>query len=423
MPKGIKAKLQKAKAAAQRMQAIAKDVKKIEQIANAPMYHLGGAIGKKLGHQKIGQGAGKFLGKIMGTGDYVVHSNSIAKTSAVSGDAVPQFGAGGRRGVRITHREFLGDIVTSSDGRFSIQQYALNPGLYSTFPWLSVLAAQFDQWKPNGIVVCFKSTASTYSGTAALGTCILATDYDPDDPPYVNKLEMENSQFAVSGSAAENIIHPVECALNERPVKVLYTRQGAISTDKRFYDLGNLYVATVGCAPNTNIGELWITYDITFYKEQLYGGILGRTLAQSLFRATAYDNVAPFGLTQIQDDNNTFNVSISGLNMTFPFSVNRGTFLVTCFWNGNSASNDVGVTYSSGCEPGPALWRYPTSGTLSSLIKTAGTDNDFILAFTVTLTAPTSFTSQTITLNSVSLPGSGGNCSVSITQLNPNVAW
>jgi hypothetical protein len=423
MPKGLKAKLQKAKAAAQRVQAIAKDVKKIEQIANSPMYHLGGAVGKRFGHQKIGQGAGRFLGKIMGTGDYVVNSNSIAKTSAVSGDAVPQFRAGGKRGVRITHREFLGDIITSNDGSFAITQYPLNPGLYTTFPWLSVLSAQFDQWKPNGIVACFKSTASTYSGTAALGTVVMATDYDPDDPAYVNKLEMENSQFAVSGSAAENIIHPVECALNERPVKVLYTRQGAISTDKRFYDLGNLYVATVGCAPNTNIGELWITYDITFFKEQLYGGILGRTLVQSLFRATSFDNTAPFGLTQTQDDNNSFQVSVAGAAITFPFTVNRGTFLVCCYWNGNAAASDVGVTYTSGCAAGPKLWHYPTSGTLSSLIKNTGTDNDFILCFTVSLTAPTSFTAQTVTLNSISLPTAGGNVAVSISQLNPNVTW
>lgn len=420
MPKKLSAKLKKVKAAAQKIQSIAKDVKKIEQIANAPMYHLGGAIGSKFGHKKIGQGAGRFIGKIMGTGDYVVHSNSIAKTSAVTGDVVPQFGAS-KRGVRITHREFLGDVVTSSDGSFTINQYPLNPGIFTTFPWLSVISAQFDQWRPNGIVAVFKSTASSYSGTAALGTVIMATDYDPDDPAYQNKLEMENSQFAVSGSAAEHIIHPIECALNERPVKVFYTRQGAISTDKRFYDLGNLYVATVGCAPNTNIGALWITYDITFYKEQLYGGILGRTLAQSLFRATSFDNAAPFGLTQLQDDNNTFQVSVAGTSITFPFSVNRGTFLVTCTWEGNPASNDIGVTYGAGTQAGPRMWY--ASGSPVSLMKVVANDNQFIVMFTVTLTAPTSLTAQTITFNSVSLPTSGGAASCAITQLNPSVTW
>lgn len=261
--KGAKSALKLARKA----QKEAKKLKKVAQFADKPLETTGGWLGNKMGERTFGRNAGKFLGRIVGSGDYTVRSNTLM-TSSWAGDTVPQFGAGGPRGIRVTHREYIGDIITSSDGSFKIQQFALNPGLNTTFPWLAGIAAQYDQWKPNGIVAAFKTTASTYSGTAALGVVVMATDYDVDDPPYASKVEMENSEFAVSASVANSLLHPVECAMNERPTRVLYTRQGDVR-EKHFYDLGNFYVATAGAAPSTNIGELWITYDITFYKEQI----------------------------------------------------------------------------------------------------------------------------------------------------------
>lgn len=419
-----KKQLQQIKATAQKIQKLARDAKKVEKIVNAPMASLGSFAGKRLGHEKIGRGAGKFLGKILGTGDYHVRSNSLATGSQTIGsDTVPQFVETGR-GLRVVHREYLGDVTTDAAGNFKIDTYPINPGLFQTFPWLSVIAAQYDEWKPNGIVACFKSTASTYSGTAALGTVIMATDYDPGDPAYQNKIEMENSEFAVSTNVATSLIHPLECAEGERATRVLYTRQGAVTDDKRFYDLGNLYVATVGAAPSTNVGELWLSYDITFYKTQLYGGILGRTIQGALYRWTAADNTNPFGTSRTPDNNNSFELSFASpsTNFDFPFSMNRGTFLVTCIWEGNNVACDCGVTYTvPGAAPGSGIVGVGIIG--ATVYRTNTTTNKFVLQFTVFCNAPTSLTPQRITLNSVALPTGSGAGYMVVTQINPLLSW
>lgn len=246
-------------------------MKAIEGFADAPFKTTGGAIGSKLGSKKIGQSVGSFLGKIAGTGDYRVRSNSILGGSAtIAMDSVPQFMKKNSRETRVTHREFLGKIVASTEaGEFKIQSFPINPGLFETFPWLSVISGQFDQWKPNGIVVVYKTMSSTYSGTSSLGTITMASDYDVDDPQYANTVEMNNSDFAVSTNVATSLLHPLECSVAERPNRILLTRQGTVSSDKRWYDLCNVQVATEGCTAGQVCGELWITYDISFYKTQI----------------------------------------------------------------------------------------------------------------------------------------------------------
>ena len=145
---------------------------------------------------------------IMGKGDYVVQSNTLGTRSNI-GDYVPSFTAH-PDGIRIRHREYLGELVASSNaGQFQNQSYAFNPGLSESFPWLSAFANQFDEWEPMGAVVCFKSMSSTFSGSAQLGSVIIASDYDVIDSPYGSKIEMENSQFACSANVSQNIMHPV----------------------------------------------------------------------------------------------------------------------------------------------------------------------------------------------------------------------
>ncbi len=284
---------------------VANAAKKIEKFSSAPMASLGGTIGARLGSRRAGNSVGRFLGKITGTGDYRVTVNSIANSSATMAlDTVPQFMKRNSRETRVTHREFLGKIVASDvAGEFKLQSFPLNPGLYQCFPWLSQIANQFDEWRPNGIVVVYKSASSTYSGTSSLGIITMATDYDVLDPPYANTIEMNNSDFAVSTNVAQNLIHPIECAVKERPTRLLYTRAGPVSSNDnlRWYDLGNFQVATEGCTAGQVCGELWITYDISFFKAQINSQPLNLNPIGTY--AVGYDNVDavnPFGASPPQ---------------------------------------------------------------------------------------------------------------------------
>jgi hypothetical protein len=79
---------------------------------------LGGAVGTYLsgGHPLgalLGKRAGDWLGKITGMGDYKVNRNTLLTGS------VPRFNSD-KEFTLITHREYLGDVVSGTAGTFDI---------------------------------------------------------------------------------------------------------------------------------------------------------------------------------------------------------------------------------------------------------------------------------------------------------------
>lgn len=239
---------------------------------NSAAGKVGKFLGNFAGQGELGQMAGSALAKYFGHGDYRVKGNSLMEGNT----AIPRatFSKDGRRGTRITEREYLGDIISGdlsgASTVFTIQEFLLNPTSPGTFPWLSRLAHLYDQWEPNGIVFEFVSTSSEFNGSSqALGTVIMATDYDPYDPSYATKQEMENSDYSCSTKPALSLTHGIECDPRERPTPVLFTStsNGAPETS---FSLGTFTVATQGCSvAGVNLGELWVSYDLTFFKKQL----------------------------------------------------------------------------------------------------------------------------------------------------------
>lgn len=388
--------IRKAKAAIKKVKELQAKVKKVADAVEHPLRTSGGQIGKRLGSKKRGEQIGSFLGKITGTGDYTLQSQRLSSTS------IPTF-LPSKRGVRVVHREYLGDVRASSTaGAFRLQSYPLNPGLFQTFPWLSSFAQQFDQWKPNGMVAFIKTLSSNYSGTTSLGTVIIATDYDVKDAPYASKIEMENSEFATSGNASQSITHAIECRKQETS-NIYYTRSGAVPSDDnpRFFDLGNLQVATTGCVADQLVGELWISFDITLYKPQLFGS-LGKNILflQATFAGTG--NTTPFletGLT-LTDTNLPVYPANSSDSYTsiyfnndnaivFPASLAGRTFNIEYICSGTSAATDAyEITYSN-CAAGRNV-------TSSGSFATQGTSTYFIQIITVKLgTDPSSQSSVT----------------------------
>lgn len=232
---------------------------------------IGRTLGNFVNQGDLGALAGSTLAKYFGHGDYNVKVNSLMKGAHATGAT---FHNEGGRGTRITEREFIGDIVSGSlvggSTAFTNQHFVINPTNASMFPWLSRIAPLYDQWEPNGIVLEFVSTSSEYNGTSqALGTIIMATDYDPYDALYSSKPQMENSDYACSTKPALDLIHGIECADSERPTRLLYTSldNGAPKSSSQ---LGTFQVATQGMSvADVSLGELWVSYDITFYKKQL----------------------------------------------------------------------------------------------------------------------------------------------------------
>lgn len=192
---------------------------------------------------------------------------------------VPQFGKSkmARSGsVRIRHREYITDIVSSaSAGAFqSSEQLYINPGQAATFPWLATIAAQFEEYIIHGCVFQYVSTCADVSnGSAiALGTVMMCTQYNATAAPFINKQQMEQYQFGTSCKVSKSDRHIIEVSRGQTPAEELYVRTGALPSgqDQRLYDMGAFQIATQGLqGTSQNCGELWVTYDITLLKPKL----------------------------------------------------------------------------------------------------------------------------------------------------------
>lgn len=232
--------------------------------------YLGPGLAQGLGG-KIGSYA-HYIGKIFGSGDYITAADKVKYNVLVNDSQVPQFGSS-KNIVHVKHREFLGDIITASVANtFQIQSFNINPGLVASFPWLSqVCGASFQQYRINGMVFEYRtmSADALNSTNTALGSVVMATDYDSADAAFTTKAQMENTEFGVSCKPSQCMIHAIECARSQTSVSEQYVRAGAVpaGADIRLYDLGKFYIATSGFqGTNVNVGELWVSYDITFFK-------------------------------------------------------------------------------------------------------------------------------------------------------------
>lgn len=334
-----------------------------------------GAPGKVIGGALHG-----LFKKLTGYGDYSVKSNTF-----MTGNTPPLFASKGR-GMVIQHREFLGDVVTSSGaGQFNLVQYPINAAQPSTFPWLSQIAGQFEQYSVRGMIFEFKSMSSDAlnSTNTALGSVIMATQYNSVNPSFTNKSQMENHEFSSSCKSSVDFVHGIECARGETPVSALYTRSGPVpvGSDPRLYDLGQFQIATVGFqGTSVNIGELWCTYDIELLKPQLvspafnspvpdHWSIPGPTSAAP-FGAAGAATLKSGGTGTILTVNATYPAGI----VTFPLSVTAEQYLVTYFVNGVSTLLTVQLTPT--LSAGAVGYNYFNNNTGQLIRQPAGTTNN-----------------------------------------------
>lgn len=179
-----------------------------------------------------------------------------------------------RDGTIVSHKEYLGDLQSSI--LFTSSTYPLNPGLENSFPWLSRVAQCFEEWIPRGIMVEYRTTSSDtlLAANPALGSVIIATQYNSVNPDFTQKQQMENYDGAISCKPSVSMLHQVECKKSVNPLGEYYTRTTAppANADLRMYDLGKVQVATVGSQTNGNIiGEVWMSYEILFRKPKIPG--------------------------------------------------------------------------------------------------------------------------------------------------------
>ncbi len=230
---------------------------------------LGGPVGATVG-RAIGTG----ISAITGYGDYEVSMNSLNKMST-SVDTVPSF-VRNDHSVRVTHREYVRDLaVPIEPDQFNNDAQPINPSNQFLFPWLANMARQYQQYRIHGMIVEYKTMSSDYAAAGPLGTVCIATNYNVLDKKYPTKVALENSEFAVSCKPSMSLIHAIECDPKVTGRDILYVRdplsESTDPSDARLYDAGMLQIATAGLpgTGGTTLGEIWISYDIEFYKPVL----------------------------------------------------------------------------------------------------------------------------------------------------------
>nr|QKV51255.1 putative capsid protein [Crucivirus sp.] len=381
---------------------------------------VAGPVGQFLG-EHVG-GLAHYIGKIFGSGDYVA-SAGVKVNSIVNPSYQPQALAfnSGKTQVRIRHREFLGDVLSASVANtFQIKSYSLNPGLGTTFPWLAqVCGATFQQYRINGMVFEFRSMSADAlnSTNTALGSVIMATDYDSADAAFNSKQQMENTEFGVSCKPSSNMIHAIECARSATSITEQYIRAFANppNTDIRVYDLGKFYIATSGFqGTNVNCGELWVSYDITLIKaiEQPPGYIIPASLYTITNGGTVNLNAHPFGNSPADVGRNVgvdqIGLTVSGTTIKFPSDMMVGSqFNVSYYCAGAATACTLGtIVGTNGLDC--SVQYLPANDTLTKVIWSIGA----IYRGGGTVASP-----PTLTFQGTTLPANVTYAEVAITQM------
>lgn len=312
-------------------------------------YKLGKAI-RKFGAGKFGQAlqgsatmaAMGAMGVMGGSGMYTgagEYTNDLIN----NGDAnavVPQFALESDEGICISKREYVSEIygpppISGVPGTatvpFSVQSFPLNPGLEGTFPWLSQIAMNYDEYELVQCIFTFKSTTteSTSSTNGQVGTIIMATNYNSAAPNFTDKVTMMQYAFANSERLTRSCQHGVECdpdKLSGSAGDYIRNNPVVVGQDLKTYDHGKFQIAVANCAPafsNISIGELWVSYTVKLRKPKFYEA-LGLGISKDVFVSSGGEtNTVLFGTNVLKGQQNNIGCLLtqpaaSQARVTFP---------------------------------------------------------------------------------------------------------
>lgn len=334
------------------------------------------------GGAKTGYNLGASFSKMRGWGDYdngVVGNQLIGSNSQQQIDVNRTNNSGD---VFIEHTEFVQNISCSATAAgasaFQITKFPINPGLDTTFPFLSQIAQNFVLGEFQGLIFQYKPTSGE-SGAAsnALGKIIFATNYDPNEGAFLNSVQMANEDYANSCKPSVGMIHGVETHPQQSLMDLKYIRTGNVTRDLSFFDLGNFWVATEGipfsAAGSQILGELWVTYKVRLSRANLYGALLGLNIDQDVI--TFASSAAQLLVSSTAKSTNTIGCTLSAVSATsmqcdFPSNINLGSYMITVLYQDGGSFGGTQVPTASTNASNLVFWKPG-----SSLIST-GTTTD-----------------------------------------------
>lgn len=165
---------------------------------------------------------------------------------------------------RIIHREPL-CIIPQTGTPFTVQHFlALNPGIASTFRWLSTQALGWEKYLFEKLEFEYYTRVPTSNG----GAILMAVDHDAADAAPSSEDAMMNYSGAVEDSIwVKALTCRAQCDNTKRFIR---TAPLASNLDIKTYDLGNFIAATSGTGVSSaNAGKVYVNYVVKLFIPQL----------------------------------------------------------------------------------------------------------------------------------------------------------
>jgi hypothetical protein len=192
--------------------------------------------------------------------------------------------------IRIAHREYFSELQGSDV--FAVSDYAINPGLAETFPWLSRIAKNYESHEWEKLDFVFE----TESPTSYKGTVLLVPDFDAADSAPESKSDAMSYRSAVRTAPWQSAV--LSCRREDlQKLKSRYNRYGALASnlDIKTYDAGNFFACVQGQADTSVVGELYADYIVVLRTPQTPDGdaLSGKLIGGSALTATELIGTSP----------------------------------------------------------------------------------------------------------------------------------
>jgi len=238
--------------------------------------------------------------------------------------------------IRVRHREYVGTVDNASG--FTVSSSPINPGQVGMFPWLSVIAANFETYLFNSLNFEY----SPFCPSSTKGSVVLAIDYDAADPVPTSKGQTLQYHNAVRSVVWQECCCRSDKGDNRKFGIQRFIRPGALppNTDIKTYDLGNFLTVTGDGTDTDPCGDLFVTYDVELI-----------TPIQGALPAAGVGQKIVSGDPSAADDQHFFDLPIytgvqvaSSLGKTLTF-LSKGQWLVEFTFTGNATWNDTLPTF------------------------------------------------------------------------------
>ena len=179
----------------------------------------------------------------------------------------------------ISHSEFVMDVYAPATvGSAQDTKLSLNPGLSSTFPMLSQIAANFEECEFLQLAFTYKPTLSDWqTSNGQVGSVMFATNHNPNAQLWTTKEQILAATGSTSSKVTDGVFHGIECD----PMKhhndqqfLVRTGPAPLAANLTDYDLGftQMRVRDVPVA-NFTLGELHVSYTVKLRRPRIYSGI------------------------------------------------------------------------------------------------------------------------------------------------------